>query len=70
MIDATETNDRWRNFYKLAACAFLLIVLVFFFIAAFIPAQFNTALIISTPGGIFLMAHQTLLARRLFQLAK
>ena len=46
------------------------IMLVFFFIAAFVPGQFNTAVMISAPGGLLLMAYQILLARRLFQLAK
>lgn len=38
MIDATETNDRWRYFYKLAACAFLLIVLGLLFYRGIYPS--------------------------------
>lgn len=45
------------------------LMLVFFSIAAFVPGQFNTALMISAPGGLLLMAYQILLARRLFQLS-
>ncbi len=46
------------------------LMLIFFFIAAFMPDQFVTALMISAPGGLLLMAYQILLARRLFQLAR
>lgn len=46
------------------------LMLIFFVIAAFAPAQFNTALMVSAPGGLLLMAYQILLARRLFQLAR
>lgn len=46
------------------------IMLVFFVMAAFVPAQFNTAIMISAPGGLLLIAYQILLARRLFQLAR
>jgi hypothetical protein len=45
------------------------LMLIFFVIAAFAPAQFTTALMISAPGGLLLMAYQILIARRLFQLA-
>jgi hypothetical protein len=46
------------------------LMLIFFCIAAFAPAQFTTALMISAPGGLLLMAYQILLARRLFELAR
>ena len=46
------------------------LMLVFFSIAAFVPGQFNTAMMISAPGGLLLMAYQILLARRLFQLSR
>lgn len=46
------------------------LMLIFFVVAAFVPAQFTTALMISAPGGLLLMAYQILLARRLFQLAR
>ncbi len=46
------------------------LMLVFFIIAAFAPAQFTTAMMISAPGGLLLMAYHILIARRLFQLAK
>jgi hypothetical protein len=45
------------------------IMLVFFTVAAFVPAQFTAAIMISAPGGLALMAYHILLARRLFQLA-
>lgn len=46
------------------------VMLVFFSMAAFFPAQFNTAIMISAPGGLLLLAYNILLARRLFQLAR
>ncbi len=45
------------------------IMLVFFTLAAFVPAQFNTAVMISAPGGLLLMVYQVLLARKFFQLS-
>jgi hypothetical protein len=45
------------------------VMLVFFSMTAFSPAQFNTAIMISAPGGLLLLAYNILLARRLFQLA-
>jgi hypothetical protein len=46
------------------------LMLVFFSMAAFIPGQFNTAVMISAPGGLLLMAYQVILAIRLIKLAK
>ena len=46
------------------------LMLVFFVVAAFMPAQFSTAIMISAPGGLLLIAYHILLARRLFQLAR
>ena len=46
------------------------LMLIFFTIAAFAPSHFNTAILISAPGGLLLIAYQILLARKLFQLAR
>lgn len=46
------------------------IMLVFFTVAAFLPAQFTAAMMISAPGGLLLIAYHILLARRLLQLAR
>lgn len=46
------------------------IMLIIFTVAAFVPSQFTTAMMISAPGGLALMVYQILLARRLFQLAR
>jgi hypothetical protein len=46
------------------------VMLIFFTIAAFAPSHFNTAILISAPGGLLLIAYQILLARKLFQLAR
>ena len=61
-----------RIFSKVAAWLGVVgfgLMLVFFVIAAFVPAQFTAAMMISAPGGLLLMAYHILLARRLFQLA-
>lgn len=41
---------------------------VFFILTAFVPAQYNTALLVAAPGALIMMAYQILLARRFFQL--
>lgn len=46
------------------------LMLIFFAMAAFVPSQFTTAMMISAPGGLLLIAYQILLARRLFQLGR
>ena len=45
------------------------LMLVFFTMAAFVPAQFNTAMMISALGGLLLIVYHILIARRLLQLA-
>lgn len=45
-------------------------MLIFFVISAFIPSQFNVAMMISAPGGILLMAYQIFIALKFFQLSK
>lgn len=45
------------------------LMLVFFSMAAFVPAQFNTAMMISALGGLLLIVYHILIARRLLQLA-
>jgi hypothetical protein len=46
------------------------LMLVFFYISAFIPARFNTAMLISAPAGLLLMVYQVLLAIKFFAAAK
>lgn len=43
---------------------------VFFILTAFVPSQYNTAMLIAAPGALFMIAYQILLARRFFQLGK
>ncbi len=43
---------------------------VFFFLAAFVPERYDTALMISVPGGLILMAYQLMLARKFFDLGR
>ena len=46
------------------------VMLVFFFMSAFTPEKFNTAMLISAPAGLLLMAYQVLLAVNFFKSAK
>jgi len=46
------------------------VMLVFFFLSAFVPEQFATAMLISAPAGFLLMAYQVLLAVKFFKSAK
>ena len=43
---------------------------VFFILTAFVPDQYNTAMLIAAPGALFMIAYQILLARRFFQLGR
>jgi len=43
---------------------------VFFILTAFVPNQYNTAMLIAAPGALFMIAYQILLARRFFQLGR
>ncbi len=43
---------------------------VFFILTAFVPNQYNTAMLIAAPGALFMIAYQFLLARRFFQLGR
>ena len=46
------------------------LMLVFFTMAAFVPEQFTTAMMISALGGLLLIAYHILLASKFLQLAK
>jgi hypothetical protein len=46
------------------------LMLLFFFLTAFVPQGYDTAVLISAPGGLILMTYQIMLARRFFQLGK
>jgi hypothetical protein len=43
---------------------------VFFILTAFVPAQYDNAMLIAAPGALFMIAYQILLARRFFQLGR
>jgi hypothetical protein len=43
---------------------------VFFILTAFVPEQYNTAMLIAAPGALFMITYQILLARRFFQLGR
>ncbi len=46
------------------------LMIVFFILTAFFPGRYDTAMLISAPGGLLLMAYQLMLARRFFQLGR
>ena len=43
---------------------------VFFVLAAFVPENYDTAMVFAMPGGLILMVYQIMLARRFFQLGR
>lgn len=43
---------------------------VFFILTAFVPDQYNTAMLIAALGALFMIAYQIMLARRFFQLGR
>ncbi len=43
---------------------------VFFILTAFVPSQYNTAMLIAAPGALFMIAYQIMLSRRFFQLGR
>lgn len=43
---------------------------IFFMLTAFVPQQYNTAMMIAAPGGLILLTYQIMLARRFFQLGQ
>ncbi len=59
--------SRWTGRLGLAGFS---VMLIFFSLAAFLPDHYDTAMLISAPGGLLLVAYQLMLARRFFQLAK
>jgi hypothetical protein len=43
---------------------------VFFILTAFVPDRYDTAMLLTVPGGLLLMVYQLLLARRFFDLGR
>jgi hypothetical protein len=43
---------------------------IFFILTAFVPAHYDTAMLVAAPGGLILITYQILLARRFFQLGR
>ncbi|MCC6147216.1 MAG: hypothetical protein IT308_06565 [Anaerolineaceae bacterium] len=58
---------RWTALTGLAGFS---LMSVFFVLAAFVSEKYDTAMVVSLPGGLLLMAYQILLARRFFQLGR
>ena len=59
--------SKWTGWCGLAGFS---VMSIFFILTAFIPGQYDTAMIIAMPGGLILIAYQIMLARRFFQLGR
>ncbi len=46
------------------------LTIIFFILAAFVPARYDTAMLFAMPGGFILTAYQIMLARQFFQLGR
>jgi hypothetical protein len=62
-----EVFGKWTG---LAGLVGFILMIVFFILTAFVPAQYDTALLIAASGALFMLAYQILLARRFFQLGR
>jgi hypothetical protein len=59
--------SRWTGRVGLAGFS---LMSVFFFLTAFAPERYATAMIIAAPGGLILIAYQILLARKFFEFGR
>jgi hypothetical protein len=62
-----EVFGKWTG---LAGLVGFSLMSVFFILTAFVPAQYDTAMLIAMPGALFMITYQILLARRFFQLGR
>ncbi len=62
-----EVFGKWTGWLGLVGYS---LMSTFFILTAFVPSQYNTAMLIAAPGALFMIAYQILLARRFFQLSK
>ncbi len=62
-----EVFGKWTGWLGLVGFS---LMSVFFILTAFVPNQFNTAMLIAAAGALFMITYQLLLARRFFQLGR
>ena len=62
-----EVFGKWTGITGLVGFS---LMSVFFILTAFVPAQYDTAMLIAAPGALVMITYQILLARRFFQLGR
>lgn len=62
-----EVFGKWTGIMGLVGFS---LMSVFFILTAFVPAQYDTAILIAAPGALFMITYQILMARRFFQLGR
>ncbi len=62
-----EVFGKWTGITGLVGFS---LMSVFFILTAFVPAQYDTAMLIAAPGALFMITYQILIARKFFQLGK
>lgn len=62
-----EVFGKWTGLAGLVGYS---LMSVFFILTAFVPAQYDTAMLVAAPGALIMITYQILLARRFFQLGK
>jgi hypothetical protein len=62
-----EVFGKWTGLTGLVGFS---LMSVFFILTAFVPALYDTAMLIAAPGALIMIAYQILLARRFFQLGR
>jgi hypothetical protein len=67
MMLSGRVFSKWNGRTGLAGFS---LMSVFFILTAFVPQRYDTAMLLAAPGGLFLMAYQTMLARKFFYLGK
>lgn len=62
-----EVFGKWTGIVGLVGFS---LMSVFFILTAFVPAQYDAAMLIAAPGALFMITYQILMARRFFQLGR
>lgn len=62
-----EVFGKWTGFAGLVGYS---LMTVFFILTAFVPTQYDTAMLVAAPGALIMIAYEILLARRFFQLGR
>ncbi|HET8707706.1 MAG TPA: hypothetical protein VFM46_15495, partial [Pseudomonadales bacterium] len=62
-----EVFGKWTGLAGLVGYS---LMTVFFILTAFVPTQYDTAMLVAAPGALTMIAYEILLARRFFQLGR